>query len=87
MRISKRIQRDIDEYGMNYNLKTNQELTDYISDTGFGEDYFHVADVDRLIEENIFYEQKLNQILESWLDVTTSHTQMENLIKSINEIN
>lgn len=57
------IREQIQESLEDYTLKTDDELVDEIIEFGCGEKEFHTADIERLIREKRFLEEKLERLI------------------------
>jgi len=62
--IRKQIQDNLDESGDGYILKTDSELIDIIANFGNGETEFHTADIERLLREKHFLEERNEGLVE-----------------------
>ena len=64
MSIRKDIQDSLIESGDEYILKTDDELIGLITDFGNGMTEFHTVDIERLIREKQFLEEKIESLTE-----------------------
>lgn len=78
--IREQIQDNLEESGDDYILKTDAELIDIISDFGCGETEFHTADIERLIREKHFLEERLEGFVEL-VDLLRKRNKLENELK------
>ena len=58
------LQEFLHENGIDYTLKSNDELNHIIQDFGLGETEFHTADISRLIDENKELREKNENLIE-----------------------
>lgn len=62
--IKEQIQENLIDSGDDYVLKTDTELIDIITKFGCGETEFHTADIERLLREKHFLEERNESLIE-----------------------
>lgn len=68
--IRKEIQEELDYYEGAYQLKSNEEIIEAITDFGSGECEFHTADINRLVVDNQRMEKLLRDLSKEYLKET-----------------
>lgn len=88
--IFKRLQDCENEQSDGYQLKSNEQLIDIISEFGNGETEFHTVDIDRLIVENEQLQQenekRLNQFVELEEKYKNDHGKISELTANLRDL-